>query len=83
MTGDADKTALDMVYAAATEAELATAYAAWANGYDMETAALGYCLPFVIAAWVARYVAKGDGPLLDRHTASQGWGRSTPLPTAH
>lgn len=75
MTGDADKTALDMVYAAATEAELATAYAAWANGYDMETAALGYCLPFVIAAWVARYVAKGDGPLLD---AGCGTGLSGP-----
>ncbi|GAA2827448.1 methyltransferase family protein [Aminobacter aminovorans] len=75
MTGDADKTALDMVYAAATEPELAAAYAAWANGYDLETAALGYCLPFVIAAWVARHVPKGEGPLLD---AGCGTGLSGP-----
>lgn len=75
MTGDADKTALDMVYAAATEAELTAAYAAWANGYDTETAALGYCLPFVIVAWVARHVPRGDGPLLD---AGCGTGLSGP-----
>lgn len=75
MTGDADKTALDMVYQAETETELAAAYAAWANGYDTETAALGYCLPFVIAAWVARHVPKGDGPLLD---AGCGTGLSGP-----
>ena len=70
MTGDADKTALDMVYAAETETQLAAAYAAWANAYDMETAALGYCLPFVIAAWVARHVPKGCGPLLDAGCAT-------------
>ncbi|WP_406872970.1 methyltransferase domain-containing protein [Aminobacter sp. P9b] len=75
MTGDADKTALDMVYAAETEAELAAAYAAWANGYDRETVALGYCLPFVIAGWVARHVPKGEGPLLD---AGCGTGLSGP-----
>jgi len=75
MTGDADKTALDMVYAAETEAGLAAAYAAWANGYDRETAALGYCLPFVIAGWVARHVPKGLGPLLD---AGCGTGLSGP-----
>ena len=75
MTGDADKTALDMVYAAETETQLAAAYAAWANGYDVETAALGYCLPFVISAWVARHVPKGEGPLLD---AGCGTGLSGP-----
>ncbi|MRX36212.1 class I SAM-dependent methyltransferase [Aminobacter sp. NyZ550] len=75
MTGGADKTALDMVYAAETEMQLAAAYAAWANGYDTETAALGYCLPFVIAAWVARHVPKGEGPLLD---AGCGTGLSGP-----
>ncbi|GAA4123762.1 class I SAM-dependent DNA methyltransferase [Aminobacter aganoensis] len=75
MTGEADKTALDMVYAASTETELAAAYAAWANSYDTETAALGYCLPFVIAAWVARHVAKGALPLLD---AGCGTGLSGP-----
>lgn len=60
-----DGEALARVYAARTDGELADAYAAWANGYDTETAALGYCLPFVIAAWVARHVPKGAGPLLD------------------
>lgn len=75
MTGDADKAALDMVYAAETEAQLAAAYAAWANGYDTETAALGYCLPFVIGSWVARHVPRGDGPLLD---AGCGTGLSGP-----
>lgn len=75
MTDEADKTALDMVYAAETETQLAAAYAAWANGYDMETAALGYCLPFVISAWVARYVPRGEGPLLD---AGCGTGLSGP-----
>lgn len=75
MTGDADRTALDMVYSAETETQLAAAYAAWANGYDTETAALGYCLPFVIAGWVARHVLKGEGPLLD---AGCGTGLSGP-----
>lgn len=61
---DANK-ALEMVYAARTPDELATAYATWAATYDAETAALGYLLPFLITAWIARYVAAGDGPLLD------------------
>lgn len=57
--------ALNQVYAARNETELAAAYAAWSNGYDRETAALGYCLPFMIAAWVARHVPVDAGPLLD------------------
>jgi len=57
--------ALSQVYAARNEAELAAAYAAWSNDYDRETAALGYCLPFMIAAWVARHVPVDAGPLLD------------------
>ena len=72
---DGDRSALDQVYAATSPAELAAAYAAWSNGYDAETAALGYCLPFVVAAWVARYVARGSGPLLD---AGCGTGLSGP-----
>lgn len=67
--------ALNQVYAARNEAELAAAYAAWSNGYDRETAALGYCLPFMIAAWVARYVPADAGPLLD---AGCGTGLSGP-----
>jgi predicted TPR repeat methyltransferase len=57
--------ALDSVYSAASPDALAKAYADWAATYDGETAALGYLLPFLIAAWVARYVPVGDGPLLD------------------
>lgn len=70
-----EKTALDLVYAATTPDELAGAYAAWSSDYDRETAALGYCLPFIVAAWVARHVPKGAGPLLD---AGCGTGLSGP-----
>ncbi len=67
--------ALARVYAARTPEELHAAYAGWAADYDRETIALGYCLPFVIAAWVARYVPEGAGPLLD---AGCGTGLSGP-----
>lgn len=56
---------LDAVYAASSAEELADAYHAWADTYDRETLELGYCLPFVIAAWLARYVAADDGEILD------------------
>jgi len=67
--------ALDRVYAAGSPAELADAYAAWAADYDRETIALGYCLPFLIAGWVARHVPVEAGPLLD---AGCGTGLSGP-----
>jgi predicted TPR repeat methyltransferase len=67
--------ALDMVYAAKTPEELSAAYAAWAATYDQETASLGYLLPFLIAAWVARYVPCSGEPLLD---AGCGTGLSGP-----
>jgi predicted TPR repeat methyltransferase len=67
--------ALDLVYAAATPGQLHDAYAAWANEYDRETAELGYGLPFLIAAWVARYVPRGAEPILD---AGCGTGLSGP-----
>lgn len=62
---DRASAALDMVYAAKTPDEIAAAYAVWAATYDAETMAIGYLLPFLIASWVARYVPKGEGPLLD------------------
>lgn len=71
-----DKSALDRVYAANTPQELGDAYTQWAADYDRETIALGYCLPFVIAGWVARYVPRGAGPLLD---AGCGTGLSGPF----
>ncbi|MDW6021685.1 class I SAM-dependent methyltransferase [Mesorhizobium sp. BAC0120] len=67
--------ALDLVYSAKTPEELAAGYAKWAATYDGETAALGYCLPFQITAWVTRYVPAGEGPLLD---AGCGTGLSGP-----
>jgi len=53
------------VYAAKDLAELASGYADWADTYDAETAAAGYRLPILCAAFFARHVAKGDGPVLD------------------
>ncbi|MGJ8572962.1 MAG: class I SAM-dependent DNA methyltransferase [Hoeflea sp.] len=66
---------LEQVYAARTADELNTAYAAWAAAYDRDTLAAGYCLPFQVLAWVARYVKQGAGPLLD---AGCGSGLSGP-----
>ena len=70
-----EKSALEEVYAANSAGELASAYAKWSSDYDRETIALGYCLPFVIAGWVARYVPVDDGPVLD---AGCGTGLSGP-----
>jgi predicted TPR repeat methyltransferase len=67
--------ALDSVYSADSPEALKKAYADWAATYDGETASLGYLLPFLIAAWVARYVPPGEGPLLD---AGCGTGLSGP-----
>ena len=75
MTASHETSALDRVYAARNAGELAEAYAAWSNVYDRETAAAGYCLPFMIAAWVARHVARNAGALLD---AGCGTGLSGP-----
>jgi predicted TPR repeat methyltransferase len=65
MNHDKANAALEMVYSASSPEELSKSYAEWAATYDAETASLGYLLPFLITAWVARYVPKGEGPLLD------------------
>lgn len=75
MNSDKANAALDSVYSAQTPEELATAYAAWAATYDAETASLGYLLPFLVTAWVTRFVPAGEGPLLD---AGCGTGLSGP-----
>ncbi len=75
MASDKANAALEAVHAARSPDELARAYADWAATYDGETASLGYLLPFLIAAWVARYVPAGEGPLLD---AGCGTGLSGP-----
>ncbi|OBQ95418.1 MULTISPECIES: class I SAM-dependent methyltransferase [unclassified Mesorhizobium] len=75
MNFDKANAALDSVYSAETPEALAKAYAEWAATYDGETASLGYLLPFLITAWVARHVPAGEGPLLD---AGCGTGLSGP-----
>lgn len=76
MIADRDGSALDRVYAAGDHTELAEAYAAWAAEYDRETAELGYCLPFLVTAWLARCVPADAGPVLD---AGCGTGLSGPF----
>jgi len=66
---------LEKVYAARSAEDLAEAYSSWSTDYDRETLASGYCLPFMIAAWIARHVPRGAGPLLD---AGCGTGLSGP-----
>ena len=60
-----DDDTLKRVYAARTPDELSAAYADWAATYDRDTFLDGYHLPFSIAAWVARHVPAGAGPILD------------------
>jgi len=74
---DLDKAnaSLDSVYTAEDPETLTAAYAEWAATYDSETTSLGYLLPFLIPAWVARHVPAGEGPLLD---AGCGTGLSGP-----
>lgn len=66
---------LQQVYAASSPQQLASAYAGWAASYDRETAADGYCLPFMVCSWLARHVRPGAGALLD---AGCGTGLSGP-----
>lgn len=40
-------------------------YDAWAEGYDADTYTLGFRLPGLIAALLARHLSKGAGPILD------------------
>ena len=72
---DRTENALARVYAAKSPDELNAAYADWAGDYDRETLSAGYCLPFMALSWIARYVTKGQGPLLD---AGCGTGLSGP-----
>lgn len=67
--------ALDQVYSAKSPDELSAAYANWATGYDRDTLASGYCLPFQALSWVSRHVKPDAGPLLD---AGCGTGLSGP-----
>ncbi|MDN2565717.1 class I SAM-dependent methyltransferase [Aquibium sp. A9E412] len=75
MTAEQQSDALNRVYAADSRDALADAYGDWAAAYDRETAALGYCLPYLATAWLARHLPADAGPLLD---AGCGTGLSGP-----
>lgn len=56
---------LGAVYAAGSADEIARGYDAWAASYDAEMARAGYRHPAIGAALLARYLPRGEGPVLD------------------
>lgn len=56
---------LEGVYGAESPEETRRLYDGWADGYDAENIAKGFRLPGLAAAFVARHVPAGAGPLLD------------------
>ncbi len=56
---------LSGAFAARAAADLVNTYANWSSTYDDEAMRLGYCLPFVITAWVARYAESLESKILD------------------
>lgn len=56
---------LESVYGAKDRAALDREYAAWAEQYDRDVMALGYTPHSLVAGMAARYLAPGEGPLLD------------------
>lgn len=56
---------LQRVYDAQDNEELASAYGEWARRYDRDLLEQGYVLPFFITSFVARYLPRGAGPILD------------------
>jgi ubiquinone/menaquinone biosynthesis C-methylase UbiE len=53
------------VYAAKSPQEIAQLYDGWSKTYDDDMARLGYRHPVVAVALLARYLPKGQGPILD------------------
>ena len=53
------------VYEDAAELGSEKVYDGWAEAYDRDTALLGFRLPGLAAAFVARHLPKGAGPILD------------------
>jgi predicted TPR repeat methyltransferase len=56
---------LARVYNAKTQDDLSLAYGEWARRYDRDLLEDGYILPFFVTSFVARYLPKGAGPILD------------------
>ena len=58
-------TKISGAYGASSTTELTQQYDTWADTYDAEVAALGYCLPWLVIAMFTRHVAQTDQPILD------------------
>lgn len=56
---------LETAFAVRGNAALETRYDAWAESYDTDNAALGFRLPILVSAFLARWVAVGRVPILD------------------
>lgn len=65
MGGNNNDRPLASIYEAGDEAALESEYDSWADKYDADTAAGGYRLPFLVAAFVARYLPATDAAILD------------------
>lgn len=61
----ATTTTLEHVYSAEGAQAIRASYEAWAPDYDAENIGNGFRLPFIGAAFAARFVPAGDGPILD------------------
>lgn len=64
---DADKAAdrIAKIYETSAEQGAEGTYDGWAGDYDADTAALGFRLPGLAAAYLARHLPAGAGPILD------------------
>jgi SAM-dependent methyltransferase len=56
---------LGAVYEAKQPEEVAAIYDGWAETYDADMSAAGYCHPSICLALTARYLPRGAAPLLD------------------
>jgi predicted TPR repeat methyltransferase len=65
MMSDPKDTAISGAYGASTPQELTKQYDTWADTYDGEVAALGYCLPWLVVAMFTRHIPLTDQPILD------------------
>ena len=61
---------LEKVYGAENEKELAASYDAWAKDYDRDVLGFGYKLPAIMTGLIGRYVAPGNGAILDAGTGT-------------
>lgn len=65
MTNPNNKTAISGAYGASNTDELTQQYDTWADTYNSEVAALGYCLPWLVIAMFTRHVPQTDQKILD------------------